>query len=119
MIDYVQLKKRDKEIRRYNQERIREKREEYNKTHPDSEWGPNTQPQSKSISNSLQRSKEYKFLERLENAGYKIKLLTPYQFRIEDKVDIYPTSKKYHVLKTGERGNYYKLENFIRKKVSL
>lgn len=41
--------------------------------------------------------------------------LTPYQLRVFKQLDIYPTSGKYHCIKTGKRGFYGNLETFILK----
>ena len=38
--------------------------------------------------------------------SYKIRQLTPYQFRIDEKIDLYPTSGKYHDLIKNEWGFY-------------
>src|SRR5882757_2366621 len=35
-----------------------------------------------------------------------VRELTPYQFRIDDVLDIFPTNTKFHNIKTGERGWY-------------
>ena len=51
----------------------------------------------------------------LREKGYKIKQLTHYQFRINDKVDIYPTHNRYHILKSKERGGYKKLDEVLIK----
>lgn len=37
---------------------------------------------------------------------YTVQKLTDYQFRINGKVDVFPTHRKYHVLATGRRGSY-------------
>ena len=34
-------------------------------------------------------------------------------YRINNALDIYPRSKKWHSLPTGKRGKYYDLEDFI------
>ena len=40
----------------------------------------------------------------LRAKGYKVVRFTDYQFRIDDFIDIYPTSNKYHLLKLQTRG---------------
>lgn len=40
----------------------------------------------------------------LRAKGHKVERLSDYQFRINDCIDIYPTSNKYHALKTQKRG---------------
>ena len=42
----------------------------------------------------------------LASKGFKVIMLTPFQYRINNAVDMYPTQARYHVLKTGERGRY-------------
>lgn len=42
------------------------------------------------------------------------RLLTPGQYRIDEKLDIYPKSKGYFWIETQERGNYKDLEDFLR-----
>ncbi len=41
------------------------------------------------------------------------RLLTPGQYRINEKLDIYPKSKRYFWVPTEERGQYEDLENFL------
>lgn len=45
-----------------------------------------------------------------DEKGYKAVHLTEYQIRIEGKLDIYPTSRKYHLLTKNERGDINELE---------
>lgn len=45
-----------------------------------------------------------------EEKGFEVKHLTEYQIRIEGKLDIYPTSRKYHLLTKNERGEIHELE---------
>lgn len=35
-----------------------------------------------------------------------VRQITEYQYRIDGKIDIYPSNHKYHILKTGKRGHY-------------
>jgi hypothetical protein len=42
----------------------------------------------------------------LPDAGYTVRKLSDYQFRVNEQVDLFPTHRKYHVLKTGKRGSY-------------
>jgi len=48
--------------------------------------------------------------EILSLKGHIVKQLTPYQFRIDGKVDVYPTHNRYHILATGKRGDYRKIK---------
>lgn len=43
----------------------------------------------------------------LARNGYDVQELTPYQFRINDALDLYPTQRRFHNLKTQRRGRYY------------
>jgi hypothetical protein len=42
----------------------------------------------------------------LSESGYTVKKLTEYQFRVNDKIDLYPIHRRYHHLKSGRRGRY-------------
>lgn len=42
----------------------------------------------------------------LRAKNFRVEQLTDYQFRIDGALDLYPTHRRYHVLKTGKRGNY-------------
>lgn len=44
---------------------------------------------------------------------YTVKVLTPYQLRINDRIDIYPTNEKYHDIKQNKRGYYNNLLPFL------
>ncbi|HNX02159.1 MAG TPA: hypothetical protein PLE33_05945 [Candidatus Cloacimonas sp.] len=57
----------------------------------------------------------------LSKYGYDVKELTPYQFRINGILDIYPTRNKYHFLPMNKRGEIDKpyrqfLKQFISQK---
>ena len=54
-------------------------------------------------------------LIKLKNLGFQIKNLTPYQIRINNQLDIYWQSQRYHDVKKNKRGNYDNLEKFIQK----
>jgi hypothetical protein len=45
-------------------------------------------------------------IERLSTAGYRVRRLTDYQFRVEEKLDLYPIHRRYHNIETGRRGQY-------------
>ena len=45
-----------------------------------------------------------------DEKGYKMVHLTEYQIRIEGKLDIYPTSRKYHLITKNERGEIHEME---------
>lgn len=47
--------------------------------------------------------------EEIQNlVGYRVKQLTEYHFRINHVLDIYPTQRRWHNLKTRKRGGYGK-----------
>ena len=56
----------------------------------------------------------------LKECGFIVEEKTPYQFRINGLIDIYPIHRRYHVLKTGRRGNYNygKLKQVVRNNIN-
>lgn len=42
----------------------------------------------------------------LRDRGFSVRELTPYQFRINDTLDLYPTCNRWHNIKTQKRGSY-------------
>lgn len=38
--------------------------------------------------------------------GFDVRKLTEYCFRVDDKIDLYPTGQRYHVLQGNRRGRY-------------
>lgn len=57
------------------------------------------------------RAKGLKEIRLLEAKGYRVTALNPpYQFRIEDSVIVYPTSRRFHSVKHKTRGTYNNLE---------
>jgi hypothetical protein len=46
---------------------------------------------------------------------FTVKKLTEYQYRINGEVDVYPIHNRYHVLKTGKRGGYRSIAEFLIK----
>lgn len=56
------------------------------------------------------------FLEDIKGM-HKVVQLTEYQYRIDDTLDIYPSNRKWHLLKTGERGQFRNIEQ-IKKLLS-
>jgi hypothetical protein len=39
---------------------------------------------------------------------HEVRELTPYQFRIDGKLDLYPTGHRWHLLRSGKRGGFQK-----------
>lgn len=48
---------------------------------------------------------------------YKVQELTPYQFRIDGKIDLYPIHNRYHILSSNKRGGYKNAVEFITQKL--
>lgn len=44
--------------------------------------------------------------EMCAEIGLNVRWLTPYQARIENSFDVFPTNRKWHFINTGERGQY-------------
>lgn len=42
----------------------------------------------------------------LRKRGWQVREITPFQFRINDVLDLYPTNRRWHHLKTNRRGGY-------------
>lgn len=53
-----------------------------------------------------QRDKRITFMLELLTEGFEIVQLTEYQFRINGRLDIYPTWAKWHDIKTNRRGSF-------------
>jgi hypothetical protein len=51
---------------------------------------------------------------KLKRRGYEVQELTPYQFRINGLVDLYPIHNRWHNLHTGERGGAKDLAIWIK-----
>jgi hypothetical protein len=45
-------------------------------------------------------------LAALRTEGHVVVAFTPYHYRIDDKLDLYPVSRRYHWRETDERGDY-------------
>lgn len=60
------------------------------------------------------RCKGWDELRNLNMAGYAIKDLNRgFQFRVNDRLDVYPTNKKWHDTYTGKRGTYETVYDFV------
>lgn len=42
----------------------------------------------------------------LKRAGFSVRELTPYQFRINGRLDLFPIHRRWHDVKTNTRGSY-------------
>lgn len=61
--------------------------------------------QHNSLEKEKRRQRIVQKILNLRKKGYRVVELTPYQFRINNQLDIYPVNGKYHNIKTGERGH--------------
>lgn len=50
----------------------------------------------------------------LRDEGYSVKQMTEFQFRVKGRLDIYPIHHRYHDIKTGERGGFKYIKDFVR-----
>jgi len=44
-------------------------------------------------------------VKELEGLGYQVRKMSPYQFRINDRLDIYPSNKRWNDIKEFKRGD--------------
>jgi hypothetical protein len=57
-------------------------------------------------------------IRKLAACGFTVTMLTEYQYRINDTIDLYPTRERYHNVITGERGNWGKpLVEFCQRQI--
>jgi hypothetical protein len=52
----------------------------------------------------LRREPRIQKLMELRDEGFSIEQISTYQFRVNDRLDYFPTNDKYHDLTTGKRG---------------
>ncbi len=50
------------------------------------------------------RGRWHQAMDSLISKGIPVRKITPYQYRIEDWLDIYPSNKRYHIISSGARG---------------
>lgn len=67
------------------------------------------------LRNSWKRDKGTDLILELQDYGYKIDRLTPYQWRINDRLDLFPTNRKYHDTFTNERGDWQGALDIVRR----
>mgnify|MGYP006921294814 CR=1 FL=1 len=53
--------------------------------------------------------------DRLVSLGYNVKRFTEYQFRVNDRVDVYPVNRRWHDIKENKRGDYEDIFAFCEK----
>jgi hypothetical protein len=65
----------------------------------------------------FQRAQRIKELLKLKKEGFEIVELTPYQFRVNERLDIYPTRAKWHDVRLETRGDFLgvKADIFVKK----
>lgn len=62
---------------------------------------------------NLEKGKEA--LEILVSWDYAVEQFSEYHFRINSRLDVWPTSKKWYDRKTGRKGEYEELESFVKR----
>jgi hypothetical protein len=70
-------------------------------------------------SNERRRKRNVDWIERFrqEHPEHDVEELTPYQFRIDDTLDIYPTSQLFHNIETGARGSYKTIPEIVKQQI--
>lgn len=53
-------------------------------------------------------------ISQLQQDGFKVQRITPYQFRVNGRLDLYPVNNRFHDIKTGRRGRAGDLAAFAR-----
>lgn len=66
---------------------------------------------NKAIKASPNRERGHRSLGQLRREGYEIRKITPYQWRINEVLDCFPTSDRYHLIPRDERGDYFCLQD--------
>ena len=51
------------------------------------------------------RDQFWQVIKDFRRMGFEVKEISPFQFRVNESIDIYPSNKKYHDLKKNERGD--------------
>ena len=55
----------------------------------------------------------------LRKLGYNVRVLSAYQFRVNDCFDLYPIHNRYHNIQSNKRGGYPDATRFVLKKIPL
>lgn len=58
------------------------------------------------LRNHWKRQKGTESIVALWREGYHVVRLTPFQWRINDRLDLFPTNRKYHDTLRNERGDW-------------
>ena len=56
---------------------------------------------------------------RLRQRGFLVQVLTPYQFRVNGRLDLYPLHNRWHDIQTNRRGGAKDLVAFVKEWVRL
>lgn len=65
------------------------------------------------------RDQNVPYILRLRESGYSVREITPFQFRINNVLDIFPTSRKFHYLPSNQRGRINtSFEKFVKEKLN-
>lgn len=66
--------------------------------------------------NEKRRDRNVEWIERFrqDNPDSEVEEITPYQFRIDGFLDIYPTNQKFHNIETGKRGFYHTIAQIVK-----
>jgi len=55
----------------------------------------------------------------LKESGFTVRQLTPYQFRINENIDVFPIHNRFHDIKKNRRGGYKDINLFVSKYKNL
>lgn len=53
-------------------------------------------------------------LDNLVSFDFKVHAFSDIHFRINDRLDVWPSTKRWYDLKTGRKDNYEELERFVK-----
>lgn len=70
---------------------------------------------TKSIRLSKSREHGTESIIDLQDHGYKVERLSQFQWRVNDRLDLYPTNRKYHDVLRNVRGTYIGAFDLCRK----
>lgn len=60
--------------------------------------------------------------DQLIKRGHQIKQMSPYQFRVDDVLDVYPSNKRWHDIKNNRRGDlrvsWHNIANYIELRIN-
>ena len=53
-------------------------------------------------------------IQSLTFLGFKVEQMTEYQFRVNDRLDLYPIHNRYHDIENNKRGGYKNAVEFVK-----